>query len=65
MLHYHALPVTVRTLLQALGSPMLATGFSLAGGTSLALRYGHRLSFDLDFFTTANLDHEELLQQLR
>jgi len=44
---------------------MLATGFSLAGGTSLALRYGHRLSFDLDFFTTANLDHEELLQQLR
>ncbi|MCX6878481.1 MAG: nucleotidyl transferase AbiEii/AbiGii toxin family protein [Verrucomicrobia bacterium] len=64
MLHYHAVPVTVRAVLQALAPPLLATGFSLAGGTSLALRCGHRRSMDLDFFTTENFDAEELLRQL-
>jgi len=43
---------------------MLATGFSLAGGTSLALRFGHRVSVDLDFFTVEEFDAEALLRQL-
>jgi hypothetical protein len=36
--------------------------FYLAGGTGLALRFGHRLSRDLDFFTT-DLFNEDLLLQ--
>lgn len=36
--------------------------FYLAGGTGLALRFGHRLSRDLDFFTT-DLFNEHLLLQ--
>lgn len=64
MLHYHAVPVTVLEVLRTLGPPLLATGFSLAGGTSLALRCGHRLSMDLDFFTTGTFDAEALLLQL-
>lgn len=36
------------------------SSFNLAGGTSLALRFGHRLSVDLDFFTTAEFDPEAL-----
>jgi len=28
--------------------------FYLAGGTALALRYGHRISVDLDFFSSSN-----------
>jgi hypothetical protein len=35
-------------------------GFWLAGGTSLALRFGHRVSVDLDFFTDREFDAEEL-----
>jgi len=38
--------------------------FSLGGGTSLALRFGHRLSVDLDFFTTAEFDTGQLIDQL-
>ena len=32
----------------------------LAGGTAIALYFGHRLSFDLDFFTPMNFDSLEL-----
>ncbi|MBI4469446.1 MAG: nucleotidyl transferase AbiEii/AbiGii toxin family protein [Acidobacteria bacterium] len=37
--------------------------FYLAGGTGLALHFGHRRSFDLDFFIHS-LDEERLLQSL-
>jgi hypothetical protein len=30
--------------------------FYLAGGTALALHFGHRLSIDLDFFSAADFD---------
>lgn len=32
----------------------LGQGFYLAGGTALALRLGHRISLDLDFFSSEN-----------
>jgi hypothetical protein len=32
------------------------SGFSLVGGTALALRYGHRISIDLDLFSSENFD---------
>ncbi|MEM9481504.1 MAG: nucleotidyl transferase AbiEii/AbiGii toxin family protein [Verrucomicrobiota bacterium] len=34
--------------------------FALVGGTSLALRFGHRLSVDLDFLTEEDFVNEEL-----
>ena len=37
----------------------------LAGGTALALQLGHRISVDLDFFTTQVVDHERALSTLR
>jgi hypothetical protein len=43
--------------------PALA-GFALAGGTSLALRFGHRISTDLDFFTNPVFDPGELAENL-
>jgi len=64
MLQYHAVSVAVRKVLETLAPPLMATGFSLAGGTSLALRFGHRVSVDLDFFTTEEFDAEALLRQL-
>ncbi len=40
------------------------SGFYLAGGTSLALRFGHRVSVDLDFFTDREFDPETLAAEL-
>lgn len=37
----------------------------LAGGTALALRLGHRQSFDLDFFTQEKFDEQIVLMQLK
>lgn len=40
-------------------------GFSLVGGTALALRYGHRSSDDLDLFFHEKFDHQIILDELR
>jgi hypothetical protein len=39
--------------------------FYLAGGTGLALQFGHRLSLDLDFFAKEQFDEETLLQRVQ
>jgi hypothetical protein len=44
------------TLLQRLMATELLKEFYLVGGTALALRYGHRVSVDLDLFTDQNFD---------
>lgn len=36
--------------------------FALAGGTSLSLRIGHRISVDLDFFSEKNFNSENLAE---
>ena len=40
-------------------------GFFLAGGTGLAIRLGHRLSDDLDWFTSSRFDARVLLDGLK
>lgn len=64
MLHFDAIPDSVRNLLMLLAPLPALEDFSLGGGTSLALRYGHRLSVDLDFFTTAEFDTDQLIDRL-
>jgi hypothetical protein len=39
-------------------------GFTLYGGTALALRLGHRASVDFDFFSNAPFDPEGLAEQI-
>jgi len=39
-------------------------GFFLAGGVGLALRLGHRVSADLDWFTPNHFDASALQQRL-
>jgi hypothetical protein len=39
-------------------------GFNLVGGTSLSLQIGHRISIDLDMFTTEPFDANELKSNL-
>lgn len=64
MLHPAAVPIAVREVLQTLAPGLVDTGFSLAGGTSLALRFGHRISVDLDFFTIGEFEPESLIRRL-
>lgn len=39
--------------------------FFLAGGTAVALRFGHRLSYDLDFFTRDDFDQTKLANEIK
>lgn len=64
MLHFDAVPDSVRNLLMRLAPLPALEDFSLGGGTSLALRFGHRLSVDLDFFTTVEFDTGQLADRL-
>lgn len=51
MLRFDAVPQSVATLLRHLSGHVTLADFALGVGTSLALRFGHRLSVDLDYFT--------------
>ena len=49
--HWEAVSPLLRDLLAEIGQMPFASRFYLAGGTALALRLGHRVSVDLDFFS--------------
>ncbi len=51
--------------LALLGKAKFPWQFYLAGGTAAALRLGHRLSFDLDFFTRKSFPQVELEKLLK
>lgn len=38
--------------------------FSLVGGTALSLYFGHRLSIDLDLFSTKNFNNDDIIPAL-
>jgi hypothetical protein len=56
---------TTEVALLALRDANLLEGFYLAGGTGLALQFGHRLSRDLDFFSREHFGEEAYLQRLK
>jgi hypothetical protein len=56
--------VNLLNVLADLQEKTAAEGFALAGGTSLALRLGHRLSVDLDFFTASAFTPQSLTDLL-
>jgi predicted nucleotidyltransferase component of viral defense system len=65
MLHLKTVNKGTFTLLKSLASQDKLQEFSLAGGTALALQFGHRVSMDLDFFTKSPFDSNELFEYLR
>ena len=52
-------PGTLALLYKLMQIPELSE-FLLVGGTNLSLRYGHRISVDLDLFTNRPFDREEV-----
>lgn len=65
MLHYQTVEPTTLGLLKSIQQLQVFAAHRLVGGTSLALQFGHRLSVDLDFFSEALIDHEEILINLK
>jgi hypothetical protein len=63
--HSNVIPASTELTLRVLRDAQLLDRFYLAGGTGLALQFGHRLSLDLDFFAEDHFDEEALLQQIQ
>ena len=51
--------------LASLGERRLLEKAYLAGGTALCLQFGHRLSFDFDFFTRKKFEAKILVQRIK
>ena len=60
-----AVPRKPFNILQRLMDLKSLSGFALGGGTSLALRFGHRRSVDIDLFSPAAFNTEVLLNAVR
>jgi len=63
--HHEVITASTEGTLRALRDAHLLDRFYLAGGTGLALQFGHRLSRDLDFFAAELFDEDSLLQRLK
>jgi hypothetical protein len=63
--HRKVIPAATETTLCALRDVKLVNRFYLAGGTGLALQFGHRLSLDLDFFSPEHFDEDALLERIQ
>jgi predicted nucleotidyltransferase component of viral defense system len=56
-------PNTLGLLIELMQKPYLQ-GFNLVGGTALSMQIGHRISIDLDMFTTEPFDTLEIKSKL-
>jgi Nucleotidyl transferase AbiEii toxin, Type IV TA system len=56
-------PATWQLLTELMLLPSLQN-FGLVGGTNLSLRYGHRLSIDLDLFTKEPFENDKILAEI-
>jgi len=63
--HREVLPQDALETLKLLSGNPAAGGFYLAGGTALALQWGHRTSIDLDFFNSDSFSEDALISNLR
>lgn len=61
--HLEILPERQQRLWPSLAG-LAGVGFVLYGGTAIALRYGHRVSVDFDFFSDRPLDRQRLSKAL-
>ena len=63
--HKEVISQTAWETLKRIHSLSLLNSFYLAGGTGLALKLGHRHSYDLDFFSPELFSEDMLLQKLQ
>ncbi|SMC61059.1 nucleotidyl transferase AbiEii/AbiGii toxin family protein [Chryseobacterium sp. YR221] len=65
MLNKETVTKELWNLLQKLMKEETLQNFNLVGGTALSLQIGHRLSIDIDLFTTKDFDVHGMLDQLQ
>jgi predicted nucleotidyltransferase component of viral defense system len=65
MLQKQTLPEHSLELLKRISPRLTDLGFYLAGETGLALRFGHRISVDLDFFKSDEFDVSKLSEFIK
>jgi hypothetical protein len=63
-MHLKCLTPAARKVLKVIAPVGATKGFVLAGGTAVALRLGHRLSVDFDFFTMRSFRPDRLHQAI-
>ncbi|MCS6803663.1 MAG: nucleotidyl transferase AbiEii/AbiGii toxin family protein [Acidobacteriota bacterium] len=63
--HKEVITTEAENAIKALRRKNLLSRFYLAGGTALALHFGHRKSADLDFFSQQPFNEEELLRNVQ
>jgi hypothetical protein len=64
LLHLETIAPRTLALLKELMADSACAEFALGGGTAIALQIGHRISIDLDLFTTSTFTGSELLGRL-
>ncbi len=64
-MHQEVLEKNTGKNLELLGRSKIPDNFYLAGGTGLALFFGHRMSIDLDFFSSKKNDNEHIVRELK
>jgi len=64
MLHFETVEPGTLSLLKKLQALPELKNFSLVGGTALSLKFGHRISVDLDLFGNSELDKENVIDVL-
>lgn len=64
MLQKEAVSTDILRLIKKLQKDEVLSDFVLAGGTALALQFGHRKSDDIDLFTRSEFDSSSLLEYL-
>jgi predicted nucleotidyltransferase len=64
MLHKETVSKEMWELLQKLMKEERLKDFILVGGTALSLMLGHRLSIDIDLFTTKSFNEQSILNYL-
>ncbi len=65
MLHFNAIDAKTLALLRTIQNVEIFKNLRLAGGTSLALQIGHRISVDLDLFGELNSDRIQIIEELK
>jgi hypothetical protein len=64
-IHRDSLSARGWTVLKKLEDIVPKHAFVLAGGTALALQKGHRISYDLDFFTLQQFRNDALIPEIK
>jgi len=60
----NAIAENARRALEILNEYNICDEFYLAGGTAVAIQLGHRISVDLDFFTSTKFDAKEFTNSI-